>query len=187
VVNTNIVGSANVARSAMRTFVEQGHGSLVVIGSVVGKIASPYMSTYVTSKWALHGLVRTLQIESRLHPRISVSLISPGGVDTPIYDLAGTYAGRKGNPPPPIARPETVAEAAVAAIDKPQRDRDVGFANRLMVFGFRRLPGVFDLLVTPLMRLLGLARESVPDGPGNVLDPSPELEAVHGRWPHLWG
>jgi hypothetical protein len=37
------------------------------------------------------------------------------------------------------------------------------------------------------MRLLGLARESVPDGPGNVLDPSPELEAVHGRWPHLWG
>ncbi len=187
VVTTGVIGSANVARAALRRFGEQGHGSLVVVGSVLGKIATPYLSSYCTTKWALHGLVRTLQVEARARPGVHVSLVSPGGVDTPVYDQAGTYAGHGGNPPPPVSRPETVAAAAVAAIDRPVRDRSVGAANHLMVLGFRLLPGVFDRLVGPMMRGFGLGRRAVPDGPGNVLEPVPAKEAVHGRWPHLWG
>ena len=60
-----------------------GGGSLVVLGSLLGKISTPYMSSYVTAKWGVHGLVRTLQIEARSTPGTSVSLVWPGGVDTP--------------------------------------------------------------------------------------------------------
>lgn len=184
---TNVLGTANVARAALRLFEEQGGGSLVVVGSVLGKMATPYLSSYGTSKWAVQGLVRTLQIEARATPGVRISLVSPGGVNTPVYDQAGSYAGHAGHPPPPVYQPETVARALVEALDHDRRDLDVGFGNKLMVFGFRALPGVFDLLVGPMMRVLGLGRDAVEPHEGNVFEPRPAGEAVRGRWPRLWG
>ena len=184
---TNLTGTANVARASLQQFEAQGRGSLVVVGSVLGKIVTPYMSSYCTGKWAMQALVRTLQIETRGQRAVHVSLVTPGGVNTPIYDQSGTYAGRHGQPPPPVNAPETVAAKLVAAIDKPGRDIGVGPVNPLMVAGFRAAPGLFDALVTPMMRLLGLQRRRVSDTPGNVHRAEPTGEAVHGRWPHLWG
>jgi short-subunit dehydrogenase len=184
---TNITGTANVARAALRVFEEQDGGSLVVVGSVLGKMATPYLSAYATSKWATHGLVRTLQIEARSTPGVEVTLVSPGGVNTPIYDQSGSYTGHPGHPPPPVYAPERVAEHVVQALDHPRRDVDVGFANKLMVAGFRIVPGLFDLMVGPLMRVLGQGRALVDPHPGNVHEPRPDGEAVRGRWPHVWG
>jgi len=184
---TNITGTANVAREALRHFQDQEGGSLVVVGSVLSKMTAPFMSPYCTSKWAVQGLVRTLQIEARGVPGIDISLVSPGGVNTPIYDQAGTYSGHPGRPPPPVYSPERVAARAVQALDRPQRDLNVGIANPLMVFGFRALPGVFDVLAGPMMRLLGQGRAAVGPNPGNVHEPVPDLEGVRGRWPRLWG
>jgi short-subunit dehydrogenase len=187
IVTTNVLGTANVARAALRSFDDEHDGSVVVLGSVLGKIATPYMSPYASSKWAIQGLVRTLQIEARSRKNVHISLITPGGVDTPIYDQAGSYTGRPGSPPPPVISPERVARSVVAALDKPGRDIAAGPANLLMVTGFRLLPGVFDVLVGPMMRALGQGRQSVPANPGNVFEPDPDKEAVHGRWPHIWG
>jgi NAD(P)-dependent dehydrogenase (short-subunit alcohol dehydrogenase family) len=187
VITTNLLGTANVARRAVQVFDEQGGGSLVVIGSVLGKIATPYMATYCTSKFAVHGLVRILQIEARDRPGTSISLVSPGSVDTPIYHQAGTWTGSHGKPPPPVSAPEAVAAKVVAALDEPGRDIAAGPLNWAMVTGFRMLPAAYDVLVGPLMRLLGQGAPGVAPGPGNVLAAVPEDEAVHGRWPHLWG
>jgi hypothetical protein len=63
----------------------------------------------------------------------------------------------------------------------------VGFANALMVAGFRVLPAVFDVAVGPMMRRLGQGRAAVPPNPGNVFEPVPEGAAVRGRWPRIWG
>jgi len=188
VLTTNVLGVANVSRAALRLFARQGGGGrLVVTGSLLGTIAAPYMSAYVSSKWAVHGLVRTLQIEARRTPGVSVSLVSPGGVNTPIYDQAGSYTGHPGHPPPPVVSPERVARAVVSAVDKPGRDISAGPLNSVMVAGFRLVPGVFDLLVGPMMRVLGQGREAVEDNAGNVFDPIPSKESVRGRWPHIWG
>ena len=183
--DTTLHGTVRVARAALYTFHGQSdRGSLVVVGSLLGKIATPWMSSYVTAKWAVHGLVRTLQIEAESTPGISISLVSPGGVDTPVYRQAGTYIGVHGRPPPPVSTPEQVAAAVVGAVDHPRRDRSVGVANPLVVLGFRFLPSVFDRMVTPLMRLGGLSRDAVPATPGNVLHPSPGGEGVRGGWKH---
>jgi NAD(P)-dependent dehydrogenase (short-subunit alcohol dehydrogenase family) len=186
VIATNVLGMADVARHALTAFGDRG-GSLVVVGSVLGKIATPLLSPYATSKWAIQGLVRTLQIEARSTPDVHISLVTPGGVNTPIYDLAGSYSGHPGSPPPPVVSPERVADKVVAALDEPGRDIGAGPANALMVAGFRLLPGVFDALVGPMMRVLGQGRGVVEPHPGNVFEPDPAKEAVRGRWPHLWG
>jgi NAD(P)-dependent dehydrogenase (short-subunit alcohol dehydrogenase family) len=185
-VQTTLTGAANVARTALGVFRGSGGGQLVLVGSLLGKIAAPYMSSYVTAKWGLHGLARTLQIEARQTPGIGVSLVSPGGVDTPVYSQAASYLGRGGRPPPPVDPPEKVARAILRALDRPRRDVSVGVANPLVILGFRTLPAAYDRLVGPLMRLGGLTRGPVAPDDGNVFAPRPAGEATHGRWGRHW-
>ena len=168
VIVTNLLGTANVARASLRRFREQGGGHLVLLGSLLGKIAVPFMSPYVTSKWGVHGLARILQIEARQTPGIDVSVVSPGSVNTPAYLQAANYAGWEGRPPPPIDPPEKVARAIVRTLGSPRRDRSVGIANHVVVLGFRLLPAVFDALVTPLMRLGGLSKRPLAPHSGSV-------------------
>ncbi len=183
VLDTTLGGTVNEAREALRLFREQGHGRLVVVGSVLGKMVAPYLSAYVTAKWGLLGFVRTLQVETREHPDIDVVMVSPGSVDTPAYTQAGTYLGRHGRPPPPVVSAEAVAAKVVAALERPRREISVGSVNWVMVTGFRLLPAVFDTAVLPLMRVGGLSREhGVPVTSGNVLHPVPQGNAVSGSW-----
>lgn len=179
---TNVIGAANVARAALHHFAEHGGGSLVLVGSVIGKICTPTMSSYVTGKWAVHGLARTLQLEARRTPGIDVSLVSPGSVDTPIYRLAGSYTGHSHRPPPPVDPPERVAAKILQSLERPRRELSVGLANHAMVAGFRLFPAVFDRLVGPLVGVFGTSRASREPSPGNVLDPDPGGESVHGGW-----
>jgi short-subunit dehydrogenase len=172
VLRVDIHGTVHAARSALRRFTEQGEGHLILLGSVVGKMAPPYMSSYVTSKWAVHGLARALQAEVRSTPGVHVSLVAPGSIDTPVYERAGNYIGRVGQPPPPVADVDKVTTAILELADKPRREVSVGLVNPLMVFGFRYLPAVYDVLVTPLMKRLGLSRTPTEATPGNVFDPS---------------
>jgi NAD(P)-dependent dehydrogenase (short-subunit alcohol dehydrogenase family) len=186
VVAVNVRGTANVGRSALRLFRNQGSGTLVVVGSLLGNIATPYLSSYVASKWAIHGLTRSWQIETRRDPGVEVALVWPGSVNTPVYSQAANYAGRIGRPPPPIDPPERVARRIVRVADRPARSASVGVANRLMLFGFRRLPAVFDVLVTPLMEAGALSRDRIEPHPGNVMAPSPEGDGEYGRWGRHW-
>ncbi len=172
---TNVNGTANVARSALGHFDEQRAGHLVIFGSLVGKISTPYLSPYVTSKWAVHGLARTLQAELAGEP-VDISLIEPGGVSTTIYDKAASYLGVQGRPPPPVYDAERVAKAVVKVIESPRRERAVGLLNPVISLGFRMFPAVYDRIVAPLVSRLALADDPVADHPGNVFHPSPEPE-----------
>lgn len=185
--DVTVLGTANVARAALRHFHGQGGGRLVVVGSLLGSIATPYMSSYVTAKWAVHGLVRCLQIEARQTPGVEISLVSPGGVNTPVYEQAGTYVGRHGRPPPPVVSPERVARMVARRLERPARLTQVGPTNGLTIFGFRALPDIFDALVTPLLEAGGLSRDPVDPTPGNVLEPRVSGEAVHGPWDGVLG
>ncbi|MEV6286126.1 SDR family NAD(P)-dependent oxidoreductase [Kribbella sp. NPDC051770] len=171
VLRVDIDGTVNVARSALRRFTAQGEGHLILVGSVVGKMAPPFMSSYVMSKWAIHGLARALQAEVRALPGVDVSLLAPGSIDTPVYERAGNYIGRIGQPPPPVSDVDKVTQAILSLTTRPRRELSVGLANPLMVFGFRHLPAVYDALVVTLMKRLGLSRTPTEPTPGNVFEP----------------
>lgn len=179
---TNLLGSATVARATLAVFRTAGRGHLVLFGSLLGKIAAPFMSPYVVGKWGVQALARTLQIETRDAKNIAVSLVSPGGVDTPAYLHAANRAGREGRPPPPVDPPEKVARAVVKLMDRPRRDRSVGIANGVIVAGFRFLPAVFDVLVTPLMKVAALSRRPMEPHPGNVFEARPDSDTTRGVW-----
>jgi NAD(P)-dependent dehydrogenase (short-subunit alcohol dehydrogenase family) len=182
VVRTGVVGTANVARAVLPVFRRQGAGHLVVVSSLLASVSAPEMGSYVAAKWGQHGLVRTLQQETRDVPGIHVSMVAPGGVNTPIYSQAGTWAGTSGRPPVPAYSSERVARAVVARLDRPRRVVHAGLFNPVIVAGFRLLPGVYDALVGPLLRTLALTGDDVPPHPGNVFESRPEGNAVHGKW-----
>jgi NAD(P)-dependent dehydrogenase (short-subunit alcohol dehydrogenase family) len=183
VVDTGIHGTANVARTALPRFRQQGAGTLVLLESLLGEIVTPFMSSYVTGKWGVRGLGRVLQVEQRGHRGVHVCVVSPGSVNTPVYLQAASYLGKQGRPPPPIVSPDAVARAIVATLDRPRRYRAVGPVNRIARLGFVVTPWLFDALVTPLMRLAGVSRGAVEAHEGNVLRPRPDGEAERGRWP----
>jgi NAD(P)-dependent dehydrogenase (short-subunit alcohol dehydrogenase family) len=185
-VTTNLLGTANVARSVLPVMRDQRRGTLVVVGSVLGQVTVPYLSAYVTGKWGVRALTRTLGQEMRDVPGVRVRSVSPGSVNTPVYTQAGSYSGRGHRPPPPVDPPEKVAAAVLRAAGRRRREVSVGWANPVMVAGHTLLPAVYDALVGPLMRVAGVTGQRRPPSPGNVLEPHEPGEAVHGPWSG-WG
>ena len=182
VVDVSLHGTANVARSVLALFRKQGAGHLVVVNSLLGNIATPLLGSYVTAKWGQLGLIRVLQQETRDEPGISVSAVQPGGVDTPIYFQAASWTGSTGRPPPPVYSPQRVARAVLSTVDKPRRIVQAGLFNPLITAGFRLLPGVFDVLVGPLLQRMAIADDDVPPTEGNVFESRPAGNATEGRW-----
>lgn len=64
-----------------------GHapGRIIMISSVGGKIAAPFLGPYVASKHALEGLSHSLRRELQIYG-IDVIIVGPGAVKTPIWD-----------------------------------------------------------------------------------------------------
>src|SRR4051812_18211660 len=182
VVDTAVHGTANVARTVLPVFRRQEAGHLGVVSSLLASVTTPLMASYVAAKWGQLGLVRVLQQEVRDAPGVTVSAVAPGGVNTPIYYQAASYMGSTGRPPPPVYSPERVAGAVLGAVDRPRRLGPAGLLNLVITAGFRLLPGVYDVLVGPLMNVAATARDSIRPTVGNVFESRPEGNAVHGRW-----
>lgn len=185
VLEVNVLGAFRVAAAALRVFRDQGHGRLVVVGSVLGRVAVPWMGAYVTSKWALRGLVRVLRAENADLPGIAITLVVPGGVSTPAYDQAANVVGRRPKPPFPVARPEKVAATVLRAADAPGRGRrevGVGWANPAIVAASTLLPSAWDRFIAAGMSVGGLSRTKVSTGEparsGNLHAPRPGLEGL---------
>lgn len=175
-VATDLFGPANVARAALRHFRATGHGTLILVSSLLSMVTVPYMSAYTSAKWGARALTRTLQQETRDAPGINVCMLAPGSVDTPIYTSAANYAGFVGRPPPPVDSAEFVAARIVKLAGRPRPDVSVGLANRFIELGWHLFPPVYDALVTPLMRTGGLGRSRVEPGEGNVFRPAERVE-----------
>ncbi len=166
-------------------FREHG-GALVVVSSLLAQIAVPSMGSLLrrqvgpARRWCA-----ACRTSCAATAGVSVSLVLPGAVDTPVYEQSATYAGRAGHAPPPVVGPDRVARACVRAIDHPRRQVHVGPANRLTVLGFRLLPGVYDRLAPLLVRPGRAARPPRRAAPRQRVAPRPEKEGVRGGWSFL--
>jgi short-subunit dehydrogenase len=181
VVQTNLIGAANVSRSVLPHFRARDSGTLVLVGSVIGTIAAPMMSAYAVSKWGIRSLARHLKIENADRRGVHISHVSPGGVDTPIYLQAANYLGHVGRPPPPVASPDRVARVIVKVLERPRTRVNVGATNAFMTFGFVAVPALFDRLAPPMFNLIASdERVRVGAGTGNVLASRPQANRLRG-------
>jgi NAD(P)-dependent dehydrogenase (short-subunit alcohol dehydrogenase family) len=79
----NVIGQIAVTQ-AFLPLLRKGRGRIVNMGSISGRVAMPGLGPYAASKFALEALTDALRVE--LSPwGLSVSIIEPGPIDTPIW------------------------------------------------------------------------------------------------------
>jgi NAD(P)-dependent dehydrogenase (short-subunit alcohol dehydrogenase family) len=88
VFETNVFGVIRATRAVVPHMRAQHSGTIVIVGSLAGKVTAPYEGIYSASKHAVEALSDALYYE--LHPfGIRVVLIEPGGFETEMSNNSG--------------------------------------------------------------------------------------------------
>lgn len=90
---TNFFGYHHLTRLVLPVMRKQGHGRVVHNSSVLGFASLPWRGAYVSTKFALEGLMDTLRLEMRDQP-IDIILIEPGPITTKIRENAQQHFER---------------------------------------------------------------------------------------------
>lgn len=85
VMNLNLGGVFECTRAVLPMMRKAGSGTIVNIASVAAYTAFPEWGAYGVSKAALVSLSKAFAVEEREHG-IRVTIVSPGAVNTPIWD-----------------------------------------------------------------------------------------------------
>jgi NAD(P)-dependent dehydrogenase (short-subunit alcohol dehydrogenase family) len=84
----NTFGQVAVTQ-AMLPALRRARGRIVFVSSIGGRVAMGFTASYAASKHALEAIADALRVELR-SSNVSVALIEPASVATPIWDKAGT-------------------------------------------------------------------------------------------------
>jgi len=149
---TNVFGVLKTIY-ATRECLIASRGCLGIIGSINGYIATPRLSAYSMSKFAIHGLAESLLYEFRPHG-VGVVLIVPGFVQTEIrqVDKWGVHhPGMQDRVPAWLQIScEDAARQIAQAMYRRQRVKVITGHGRCAVFLQRHCPGLLSAIVSRL-------------------------------------
>lgn len=80
----NVIGQVAVTQ-AFLPMLRQARGRIVNIGSIAGRMATPFIGPYSASKFALEAINDALRVELRPWG-IAVAIVEPGSIATPIWE-----------------------------------------------------------------------------------------------------
>jgi len=80
-INTNVYGVLHMIQVSLPVFMQQQHGHLIVVSSVVGVQGLPYSGGYCATKGAIERLCDALRIEL-LDTGVALTVVRPGTVTT---------------------------------------------------------------------------------------------------------
>jgi 3-hydroxy acid dehydrogenase / malonic semialdehyde reductase len=86
VIETNVLGLMRITRLCVPHLVADGGGHIVNMGSVAGIWSYPSGSSYVASKFAVHGYTRALRDDLQGKP-VRITNVAPGLVETEFSEV----------------------------------------------------------------------------------------------------
>ena len=136
-----IVYGSQIAAAHLRA----GGGAIVNVGSVTSDRAFPVQGIYSASKHAVKGFTDALRVELEHEGApISVTLIKPASIGTPMPQHVKNYHDQEPNFPPPVYAPEDVAKTILHAAETPVRDAFIGSGARTMSMLGNFAPSLLD-------------------------------------------
>jgi NADP-dependent 3-hydroxy acid dehydrogenase YdfG len=117
---TNLTAPFLVARAVLPGMVERGSGHIVSVGSISDYIGFPGSSAYAASKFGLRGMHEVIRAETA-RTRIRTTLVSPGPVDTDLWDEVDPDSKPGFTKRKDMMRAEDVAAAVMFAVTAPER------------------------------------------------------------------
>ena len=181
VVDVNFFGTVNGSRAALRVFREQRRGVLINVSSLVGGLASPYVSAYAASKWAIRGFTLSLREELR-GTGIHACVVRPASIDTPIFRRAGNYSGRSIEALSPVYDVELAATTILKLVEHPKREVIVGRSGKALAALHAVAPAAVDWMFAKRMPANQFRPGQAPATSGNLFESGPEWTTETGNW-----
>jgi len=184
VIETNFFGYVHGAMASLPIFQRQKQGTLINVASVVTRMPQPFTSAYVASKHAVRALGMSLREELLLQhfDDVHVVTILPATIDTPLFQHAANYSGRRIKALPPVYPAELVASAIVRAATHPKREVYVGNAGRLMNIQMKLFPSLTERMAATYVDKLDFDDDLAPVTSGNLYAPAAPEGDVSGGW-----
>ncbi|KAB2352532.1 SDR family oxidoreductase [Actinomadura rudentiformis] len=185
VLDVNVMGYVHGARVALRHMRDQGSGVLVNVSSITSFVPQPYATAYVMSKAAVSALSASLRQELQLtgDRKIKVCTVMPATIDTPLFQHAANYTGRRVVAMPPVYPAEHVAKTIVRLARRPRREVIVGRSGQVMRRQARKRPHVLERTAARLVDRTHLSREEpAPAMSGNLHVAPADTGSVTGGW-----
>jgi len=150
VLAATFTGAVNTVRAALPAL-ERSGGAIVATGSLMSKVPLPTFSSYAAAKHALRGFLGTLRIELRAQRSpVTVSMLHPGAIDTPVWEQTASSVGTLPRRPPEGYTADTIAAGLVGLAVNPHAEITVGAEAQAMEALFRFARPVGDLVLTAL-------------------------------------
>jgi short-subunit dehydrogenase len=187
VLDVNIMGCVHGIRAALVRMKAQDSGVIINVASLTAPIPQPYTAPYSMSKAAVRSLGASVRSELRLggHTGVFVCTVLPPALDTPFFDNAANYTGRKVRALPPVYAPEHVARIITRLMNVPRREVILGTIGRSFVQQGKLTPGIVERSMAMMVEHTHLSH-TVPaaPAPGNLYQPSSSRTSgsVHGGW-----
>jgi NADP-dependent 3-hydroxy acid dehydrogenase YdfG len=115
----NLVAPFRLVRAFLPAMRERGSGHIVTIGSIADRVAFPENASYAAGKFGLRGLHEVLRAEVA-GSGVRATLVSPGPVDTALWDPIDPDNRPGFSPRARMLRPEAVAAAVLYAVAQPR-------------------------------------------------------------------
>jgi NADP-dependent 3-hydroxy acid dehydrogenase YdfG len=116
--DANLVAPLAFVRALLPGMRARGAGHVVTVGSVADRVAFPGNAAYAASKFGARGLHEVLRAELR-GTGVRATLVSPGPVDTPLWDPIDPDTREGFTPRAMMLRAEDVADAILYAVTRP--------------------------------------------------------------------
>ena len=162
-------GTVDSIRAAL-PHLERSRGAIVVVGSIAARMPLPGMSAYTAAKHGLVGFLDTARIElEESGSSVTLSLVNPGAVDTPLWSNLESSTGLlpPEPPQPAVYSPESVAEAVVETIRHPRDELTAGGFARLQTLFYSSSSSIAKRALRALARLEHTAGDR-PAGEGGL-------------------
>ena len=182
VVETNFFGQVHGARAVLPYFRSQRSGVLINMNSIWGRVTTPNVSAYVSSKFALRGFTECLRQELRDLDDVDVAMILPHAVDTPIFVRSANFTGRAVRPIPPVLDAEAIADGVVRCARSPMREMTLRHTGRLIELLHALAPPLHHRLMPAAFEAGSFIDRPTPPTAGTVLRPMETDYSVDGRW-----
>lgn len=114
----NIAAPFRLVRALLPGMAARKTGHIVTIGSVADRTVFPGNAAYSASKYGERALHEATLAETR-HTGVRATLVSPGPVDTAVWDPYNPDSAKGFTPRVQMLRPADVADAVVWALTRP--------------------------------------------------------------------
>jgi NAD(P)-dependent dehydrogenase (short-subunit alcohol dehydrogenase family) len=120
-------------------------GAIINVASALADRAIPLQGNYCATKHAIKAFTDSLRMELEDEGvPISITLLKPGSIDTPLFEKSKTLLGVEPQPIPPVYTPDVVAHAILDAAQHPMRDLIVGGMGKVVSLGEKLSPRLTD-------------------------------------------